>query len=406
LRVLVVGSGGREHALAWALARSDHEVHSAPGNPGTGSLGDRHDVRESDIDGIRHLARRLDARLVVPGPEAPLVAGLADALRSDGSRVFGPGADGARIEGSKSFAKEIMRAAGVRTAEARLCTGADEVRAAVGGAWGEWVLKADGLAGGKGVFLPEDGVRGEEALAALGAGARVVVERRLSGPEVSVMALCGGGRASVLPPGRDHKRVGDGDRGPNTGGMGAVCPAPGLPGGFAEVVLDEVVLPVLAELGRRGIDYRGLLYAGMILDPGGPSVLEFNCRFGDPEAQATVPLLSCDLGEVLLACAEGSTEAPGAVAMSAACVVMASKGYPGPSRPGAPIHDPGGHEDAVVFHAGTTMQEGRLVTSGGRVLGVTGWGPGLEDATGRAYEAVGRIGFDGAFWRSDIGRTT
>lgn len=405
MRVLVVGSGGREHALAWALARSGHEVHSAPGNPGTGSLGERHDVRECDIEGMRTLARRLEARLVVPGPEAPLVAGLADALRSDGSRVFGPGADGARIEGSKSFAKEVMRAAGVRTAEGGLCTGAEEVRSAVGGAWREWVLKADGLAGGKGVFLPEDEAQGEEALAVMGAGSRVVVERRLTGPEVSVMALCGGGRASVLPPGRDHKRVGDGDRGPNTGGMGAVCPAPDLPEGFAEQVLDGTILPVLAELGRRGIDYRGLLYAGMILDPGGPSVLEFNCRFGDPETQATLPILSCDLGEVLLACAEGSTEDPGAAVKSAACVVMASAGYPGPCRRGLPIHDPGGHEDAVVFHAGTSVEEGRLVTSGGRVLGVTGWGSGLEEALGRAYRAVGRIGFEGAFWRGDIGRT-
>jgi phosphoribosylamine--glycine ligase len=271
------------------------------------------------------------------------------------------------------------------------------------------VLKADGLAAGKGVFLPGDGTEAAEAMNVLfpGGAGRVVAERRLSGPEVSVMALCSGTSAFILPPSRDHKRAFDGDAGPNTGGMGAVCPAPGIPADLVEWTRMHVFLPVLRELEKRGIDYRGALYAGIILSPGGPSVLEFNCRFGDPETQAVLTLVEGDTGKAFMSCAEGNpcfdglSVRPGA----AACVVIASGGYPGAFRKGFPITGISEPEGVSVYHSGTCLDGTMLVTGGGRVLGVTGVGGSLDEALATAYEAVGRIGFEGAFWRRDIGRT-
>ncbi len=409
MRVLIVGSGGREHALAWALSREGgHDIHAAPGNPGLARSFECHPVSVSDLEGLAGLAAGLDADLVVPGPEAPLVAGLADILTGMGRPVFGPPAAGAMIEGSKWFAKEIMLRAGVPTAEGRVCSSAAEVIEAAGGDWTGWVLKADGLAGGKGVFLPSCREEAEEALRSLfpGGRGRVVAERRLAGPEVSVMALCSSGRAHALPPGRDHKRAFDGDAGPNTGGMGAVCPPPGLDGGFAGRIAGSVIEPVLREMENRGIRYRGALYAGLILTPDGPRVLEFNCRFGDPETQAVMPLVKGDLAAAMLSCALGEPRFDGLETLpgASACVVMASRGYPGPVSRGVPVEIPELSGGTIVFHAGTALRDGRLVTDGGRVLGVTGLGRTLAEAVESAYEAVGSISFDGAFWRSDIGR--
>ncbi len=410
MRILVAGAGGREHALAFSLSREgDHELHAAPGNPGMAGICRCHPVKASDIEGIVSLAVELGADLVVPGPEAPLVAGLADSLSEAGIRVFGPCAAGAAIEGSKFFAKEIMLSAGVPTAEGRLCATPGDVLSATGGDWSGWVLKADGLASGKGVFLPGSDAEAAVAMGALfpGGSGRAVAERRLTGREASIMALCSGTRAFVLPPSRDHKRAFDGDTGPNTGGMGAVCPAPGADAGLAEWTLERVIVPVLEELSRRGVDYRGTLFAGLMLTPGGPSVLEFNCRFGDPETQAVMSLVRGDTGAVFASCAEGSPDFSGISvdAGASACVVMASSGYPGAFRTGMPVDGIETREGVEVFHAGTALADGRLVTAGGRVLGVTGTGRDLDEALERAYAEVGRISFEGAFWRRDIGRT-
>ena len=408
MRILVAGSGGREHAVVNTLSRrGGHDLHAAPGNPGMAAVCECHPVKADDIQGLVALASRLGADLVVPGPEAPLVAGIADALEASGIPCFGPSAACARLEGSKWFAKELMTSAGVRTAPGLLCTTPGEVREATGGSWDGWVLKDDGLAAGKGVFLPDGEAGAGDALGRLfpGGGGRVVVERRLCGREVSIMAICSGVEALVLPPSRDHKRAYDGDRGPNTGGMGAVCPAPGIPDGFEDWALSNVVRPVLGELRRRGADYRGVLYAGMILAPEGPSVLEFNCRFGDPEAQAVLALLEGDIGAVFLSCATGKPDFSGIEVLpgASACVVMASGGYPGTYASGFRIDGIDNAGDVTVFHAGTAVSEGRLVTAGGRVLGVTGTGAGLGEALERAYAAVRGITFEGAFWREDIG---
>ncbi len=409
MRILVIGAGGREHALVWRLSRGGHELHAAPGNPGIAESGRCHPVPASDPEGLAALCSDLRVDLVVPGPEGPLAAGISDLLTARGIPVFGPPAAGARIESSKWFAKEIMQAAGVPTAPGVLCSSPAGVCAVTGGAWSGWVLKDDGLAAGKGVFLPRDGKEADQAFRSLfprGDG-RVVVEKRLSGVEVSMMALCSGTEAFVLTPSRDHKRAFDGDEGPNTGGMGAVCPAPRIPDDLGGWALEHVFRPVLAELGRRGVDYRGALYAGLMLTPEGPSVLEFNCRFGDPETQAVLPLLQGDAAGAFLSCAEGRPDFGGlsASAGAAACVVMASAGYPGECRKGFGISGLVPREGVVVFHSGTGIVSGRLVTAGGRVLGVTGLGSDLGDAIGKAYGAVAGIAFEGAFWRRDIGRT-
>ncbi len=414
MRILVIGSGGREHAIVHALSRGGgHELHAAPGNPGMAATCDCHPVRADDIEGLVGLSSRLGADLVVPGPEAPLVAGIADALEAAGTPCFGPSAACAMLEGSKWFAKELMAAAGVPTAPGRLFSTPAGVLEAAGGSWGGWVLKDDGLAAGKGVFLPDGDGEASEALGRLfpGGRGRVVLEKRLHGREVSMMALCSGEEAFVLPPSRDHKRAFDGDRGPNTGGMGAVCPAPGIPEGLSDWALSSVFRPVLEELHRRGTDYRGVLYAGLILAHEGPAVLEFNCRFGDPEAQAVLALLEGDAGAAFLSCARGNPDFSGIGILpgASACVVMASEGYPGAYRSGFRIDgiDSAGDDDTgvTVFHAGTAMSDGSLVTAGGRVLGVTGTGAGLGEALAKTYAAVRTITFRGACWRKDIGAT-
>jgi phosphoribosylamine--glycine ligase len=402
MRVAVVGSGGREHALAHALGRTA-EVVVTPGNPG--------------IPGSTAVPpEELDVDLVVVGPEAPLVEGLADRLRARGVAVYGPGADGARLEGSKAWMKEVVAAAGVPTA----AYGAfDEPAAALDflrSLRGPWVVKTDGLAAGKGVLVTdslieaEDDVKAKLSGTSFGAAGRtVVIEACMSGPELSVLAVCDGHTAVPLAPAQDFKRALDGDAGPNTGGMGAYSPVPLVPAGVVEDVLDRFVEPTLAELRRRGIDYRGTLYAGLMLTDDGPKLLEFNARFGDPEAQVVLPRLDTDLAELLLAAAEGDlakVPSPAFVDDAAVCVVLASPGYPEAPRTGAAIQgldDVGGLPGVTVFHAGVAANDdGVLVTSGGRVLDVVGTGATLAAARHRAYDAAGRIHWPGIHYRTDI----
>ena len=397
MRVLVVGSGGREHALAWKLAQSPtvEELHAAPGNPGIARLGECHPIRAEDGESLLALARTLGASLVVIGPEAPLVAGVADELRRGGVHVFGPSAEAAQIEGSKSFAKDVMRAAGVPTAEtlsvARI----------------PCVVKADGLTAGKGVFVCRTEDELDAALRAVSAfGEQFVIEELLEGDELSLFAIVDGGNILVLPESRDYSRVGDGDTGPNTGGMGSYSPVPELDEGQVAELVDTVHRPVVEELAARGTPFIGCLYAGLMLTADGPRVLEFNCRFGDPETQTIVPRIEGDLAWALLAAANGDLgEVELGVADTAAVtVVLAAGGYPQARDTGSPIEgvEEAEAEGAVVFHAGTAVRDGRLVTSGGRILNVTGCGDKLEEARAAAYEACERISFQGARYRRDI----
>ena len=398
--MLLIGSGGREHALAWKLRQSPllDELHAAPGNPGIASLGTCHPVRAEDGEGLLDLARSLDADLVVVGPEAPLVSGVADDLRHAGVRVLGPSREAAQIEGSKTFAKDVMRAAGVPTA------------ATLAVARPPCVVKVDGLAAGKGVFVCPDQPSLDEALRAVGRlGQPLVIEELLEGEEVSLFALADGSSAVALAPARDYKRIGDGDTGPNTGGMGAFSPVAEVSETEVEELLETVHRPVLAQLAARGSPFVGLLYAGLMLTAAGPKVLEFNCRFGDPETQAILPRIDGDLLEALTAAAGGdlSRTAIGTGEEAAVTVVLASRDYPTSGDSGTPIE---GVEDAaataLVFHAGTAVQGGRLVTNGGRVLSVTGLGATLDLARETAYAACASISFDGMQYRRDIAART
>jgi phosphoribosylamine--glycine ligase len=399
LTVLVIGSGGREHALAWALSR-DTDVHIAPGNPGTAAVGTNHPVDAMDGEAVAALAVSLAADLVVVGPEAPLVAGVADAVRARGIPVFGPSAAAAQLEGSKAFAKEIMEAAGVPTADARLCLDMGEVVAALDEFGPPYVVKDDGLAAGKGVIVTDD----REAAIRHAAGCRrVIVEEYLDGPEVSLFALSDG--TSVLPfePAQDFKRVGDGDTGPNTGGMGAYTPLPWAPPGLVEDVVVRVIQPTVDELRRRGTPFVGLVYAGLALTSVGLRVVEFNARFGDPETQPLLTRLKTPLSEVLLAAATGTLggHAPLEWGSGAAVgVVVAAAGYPEAPRRGDRIT---GADIEGVFHAGTALDaDGQLVSAGGRVLTVVGTGDDLASAREAAYAKVALIDLPGGFSRTDI----
>ena len=397
MNVLVVGSGGREHALVWKLGRSPTvgAIHAAPGNPGMAQLAHCHPVRADDAHGIAGLARELDIDLVVVGPEVPLVAGLADELRHTGTPVFGPSAAAARIEGSKRFAKEIMRRAGVPAA------------APLSVPRPPCVVKADGLAAGKGVFICRTDEELEHGLRTASAfGGQPVVEELLEGEELSLFALADGRDAYALPPARDYKRARDGDTGPNTGGMGVYSPVAELSSADVEDVLETVRRPVLAELSAGGSPFVGLLYAGLMLTDSGLRVLEFNCRFGDPETQAILPRLEGDLLAALYAAAGGDLVGVDLTAseQAAVTVVLAASGYPESGDHGSPIEgiDAAEAEGAVAFHAGTALRGGRLVTNGGRILDVTALGASLEEARGRAYAAAERIAFSGARYRTDI----
>ena len=397
MRVLLVGSGGREHALAWKLAQSPSltDLHAAPGSPGIARLGECHPIRAEDAEGLLALSHALGIDLVVVGPEAPLVGGLADVLRPAGVAVFGPSGAAAAIEGSKSFAKDVMAAAGVPMA------------APLAVARPPCVVKADGLAAGKGVHVCRTEAELAGALRAVAAlGGTFVVEELLEGPEVSLLAVCDGYEAVPLVPAQDFKRAYDGDVGPNTGGMGSYAPVPDVDASRVDELVETLLRPVLAELASRGAPFVGLLYAGLMLTSDGVRVLEFNCRFGDPETQSVLPLLEGDLVGVLAAAAAGEL---GGVELAtrpsaAVTVVLAARGYPDEGDRGSTI---AGVEEAeaagaLVFHAGTALQGTRLVTNGGRILGVTGLGDTVADARASAYAAASRIQFEGVRRREDI----
>jgi phosphoribosylamine--glycine ligase len=417
MRILVVGSGGREHALAWKISRSPlvRALFAAPGNPGISRVATLVPLDPKDVDGVARWAVENRIDLVVVGPEAPLVAGLADRVAKAGIPVFGPSAAAAEIEGSKAFAKDIMRAAGIPTAEYEAFTELAPAVAYARARGGKVVVKADGLAAGKGVVVCGDAAEAEEALRAMlvggahgAAGRKVVVEERLEGPEASCIAFTDGERVRMLAAAQDHKRIFDGDRGPNTGGMGAFSPTPHVGDGLLADVERTVILPAVRELARRGRPFRGALYAGLMLTPRGPRVLEFNARLGDPETQPILMRLRSDLVPALLAAARGDLSGVTLDfdARAAVGVVLAAEGYPGTVASGDAVEGADGAfgEGVEVFHAGTARAaDGRVVTSGGRVLTVCALGQGLPDAARRAYEAVAKVRFRGMQFRRDIG---
>ena len=406
--VLVVGSGGREHALVLALARDPQvrAVHAAPGNPGTAEVATNHSVDVLDGAAVAALATRLGVDLVVVGPEAPLVAGVADAVRAAGIACFGPSAAAARLEGSKAFAKEVMAAAGVPTARAHVCVTPAEVAIALDAFGPPYVVKDDGLAAGKGVVVTTD--RGQALAHAAGCG-RVVIEEYLDGPEVSLFAVTDGRTVRAMQPAQDFKRVGDGDTGPNTGGMGAYTPLPWAPPDLVAEVTRTVLQPTVDELARRGTPFAGLLYAGLALTRHGVRVIEFNARFGDPETQPLLALLRTPLARLLHAAATGTLHEEPELewdAGSAVAVVLAAAGYPGSVRTGDPVSglDTGSATAGTsVLQAGTaTDAAGRVVSSGGRVLAVVGTGNPLGPARARAYARIATVDLEGSFYRTDI----
>ena len=437
MRVLVVGSGGREHALAWKLSRESGvtEVLCAPGNAGIANVARLMPVAAGDVEGLAALAEREHVDLTVAGPELPLDRGIADLFRARGLRLFGPSRAAAQLECSKVFAKEFMARHGVPTARYRVCGSADDARKAVDS--GELgfpvVVKADGLAAGKGVVVAPDRATAFEAIHAAmedrqfgDAGARVVLEECMSGPEVSFFALCDGTRAVPLMTAQDHKRVFDGDEGPNTGGMGAFAPSPLIDAAAETRIMREIIEPVLAGMRADGHAYHGFLYAGLMMTCNGPRVIEFNVRFGDPEAQVVIPMIDGPFAPFLTAAADGHLDGrPRFSNMKQVGVVLASAGYPGSSPTGLPIRgldEAARLDDVLVFHAGTTSAPttagcGRadaaaagfggsqqILTAGGRVLTVVGRGASYEAAIERAYAAVSHISFDGMHYRRDIGR--
>ena len=413
MTVLVVGGGGREHALVWKLAQSQRvdRILCAPGNAGTAALAENFPVKTTDLDGIVALAQREKVGLVVVGPDDPLAAGLVDRLQAAGIRAFGPTASAARFEASKSFAKDFMRRHGIPTAASEKFTDFEFARAYARGQNYPLVIKADGLALGKGVTIAEDFSAAERALREAlvdkifgDAGKTIVIEEFLSGRECSVHALVDGHSWLLFPDARDHKRAFDGDRGPNTGGMGTLSPSGRVDDELRARIEKEILGPFVRGLKEDGIDFRGMLFPGLMLTADGPKVLEFNARFGDPETQVLLPRLKSDLLDLLEATIDGRLDSARVDwdLRAACCVVMASGGYPGGYKTGVPVEgldNCGG----LVFHAGTRREGDHLLTSGGRVLGVAALGHTAADAIQSAYDAVRRIRFDNAAWRTDIG---
>lgn len=417
MKVLIIGSGGREHALAWKLASSPRvtALFCAPGNPGIAQLADLVPIGVMEFEKLEKFVRQNAIELVVIGPEDPLAAGLADRLIELGVKVFGPNKLAAQLEGDKWFAKELMRHQAVPTSEARAFIHADDADEFVRTRAEPCVIKATGLAKGKGVTIC---YRTEDALEAIDrimrkrafgeAGERIVIEEMLTGPECSILAFVDRKNIYLMETAQDHKPVEDGDTGPMTGGMGAYTPTPAVPESMLSTIERDILVPVLDGLNREGIDYKGVLYAGLMLTTNGPKVLEFNCRFGDPETQPLMMRLQSDLLEVMLAVAEGRLDQ---IELKwdprpALCVVASSKGYPGSYPTGLPItglDDADAMQDVKVFHSGTAKKDGQIVTDGGRVLAVTALGNTIADAQKRAYQAMGKIHFEGMHFRKDIG---
>ena len=417
MNVLIVGSGGREHVLAWKLQQSPlvEKIYCAPGNGGMAAIAQCVDIAADDIDRLVGFAKEKEIGLTVVGPEAPLVAGIADAFAINGLKIFGPSQRAAQLEGSKVFAKEFMQRYHIPTAEFKAFSEYEPARAFLAQTRFPVVLKADGLAAGKGVFIcatPEEGLQALDQIMTervfASAGNQVVVEECLVGEEVSILAVSDGMNYVILDSSQDHKRIFDEDRGPNTGGMGAYSPAPLVTKSLLYDIDRRVIDPTIRGMSQDGCPFKGVLYAGLMITADGPKVLEYNVRFGDPETQAVLPRLQDDLLDLLLAACDG--ELAGRTlswdARSAVCVVMSSGGYPGRYESGKVItglDQAGARDDVVVFHAGTRQDNGRVVTAGGRVLGVTGFGAGVEAAMAAAYTAVEKIHFDRCFFRRDIG---
>ena len=428
MKILVVGSGGREHAITWRLAQDaeKHELFCAPGNAGTAAIATNVAVGAEDVEAVAKWARENNPDLVVVGPEAPLVKGLVDQLLSLGIPAFGPVAAGARMEGSKSFAKEIMDAAGVPTGKAEMFTDAAKAKAALPSYGLPVVVKADGLAAGKGVIVAETTEQAEAAIDDMlvankfgAAGAEVLLEEFLHGEECSILAMVDGENAVLLPSSQDHKRIFDGDKGPNTGGMGAYSPAPVVTSDKLPMIKEKIIMPVVRELKKRGITYRGILYAGLMVNdenanPHGPiaksgstvNVVEFNARFGDPETEAVLPRLGGSFATALLHAATGCLKDEDIVVKpeAAATVIISSAGYPGSYEKGKEMSgfEAAAAAGALVFHCGSKAVDGKIVTAGGRVLSVTGMGATLREAVDTAYAGVKEISFDGMFYRKDI----
>jgi phosphoribosylamine--glycine ligase len=415
MNVLVIGSGGREHAICRSLARSARldKLFTLPGNAGTEGLGSNVSGDPCDLELVLSVARREQIDLTVIGPEDPLAAGVADALQQAGLRVFGPTAAAARLEADKAYAKQLMRQRAIPTAEARIFDNYELARQYISTRDEPLVVKAAGLAKGKGAIVcddPADGIIAAEKMLEQrifgDAGAKIVVEERLEGREVSLMAIVDGRTIYLLEPAQDHKRLRDGDEGPNTGGMGAFSPTTTIDADALHVIESQVFVPTIDALVRENIHYCGVLYAGLMLTAGGPKVLEFNCRFGDPETQVQLPRLQTDLLDVLEAAVRLDQIELHWDPRHALCVVLASGGYPDQYKTGFPITglpDDADRDDLAVFHAGTKREDGKTVTAGGRVLGVTALGETLADARRKTYETVAQIHFDGAHYRSDLG---
>jgi len=413
--LLIIGSGGREHALAWKLALSPQvkRIFVAPGNGGTAGLGGNIPIASNDTTALINFARENEIDLTVVGPELPLAAGIVDAFQAAGLLIFGPSRAAAQLEASKAFAKQFMKENDIPTGDFAVFTELEPALEYLKRHAGPCVIKASGLAAGKGVIVCDSGEEAEAALhevlqeRAFGAaGERVLIEERLNGPEVSILAFCDGRTVIPMIPARDHKRAFDHDLGPNTGGMGVYAPAPDVDQPILDEITRRILQPTVDAMAARGTPYRGVLYAGLMLTETGPKVLEFNCRFGDPETQVLLPMLDGDLAQILKGCAAGqlSPEMVSWFPGACAAVVMASSGYPGPYAKGLPITGletvPEGVE---LFHAGTAISGDQLVTSGGRVLAVTARGEDLDTAVERAYAGVSKINFEGAYYRKDIG---
>jgi len=416
MNVLLIGSGGREHAIAWKLAQSKdlNKLYIAPGNPGTAECGENVPIGVNDIDKLLDFALQNDVGLVVVGPEDPLANGIVDVFEEAGIKAFGPSGKAAQLEADKAFAKQLMRSSCVSNAEGRTFDRFSDAKAYIASRDEAVVVKAAGLAMGKGVFVcddPSEGILVAERIMCDkifgSAGDVIIVEDKLLGEEASILAFVDGRNIYVMESSQDHKPVGDGDTGPNTGGMGAYSPAPVVTEDMMNMITREILVPAVDGMNRNGTPYKGVLYAGLMMTAGGPRVLEFNVRFGDPETQPILMRLKSDLLKVLLAVCDGRLDMVDLKwdPRPAVCVVMASGGYPGDYEKGKKITglgEAGKLEDVVIFHAGTKVDNGEIVTNGGRVLGVTALGQTISDAKARAYEAVDKIKFEGAYYRRDI----